>query len=61
MRTAEYLKGRIDVRLDANTASHLGKCHRAPIKKRPEPNFLLNGGIIKWLVFLVLTYQEKSV
>ena len=40
MRTAEYLKGRINIRLDANTASHLGKCHRAPIKKRPEPNSL---------------------
>ena len=53
MRTAEYLKGRIIIRLDAFAASHLGKCHRAPIKKRPEPNFLLNGGIIKWLVFLV--------
>ena len=53
MPVAEYLKGRIIIRLDAFAASHLGKCHRAPIKKRPEPNFLLNGGIIKWLVFLV--------
>ena len=39
-QSAEYLKGRVFTRLDARKrVSHLGKCQRAPIKKRPEPNF----------------------
>ena len=43
------------------SVSHLGKCQRAPIKKRPEPNFLLGGIITKARIAGVDLPREKRV